>query len=564
MTSIASGEAAPHGLHPALRVFGLRLACAVALVALGDFLWRGPAGASLVLLVLSVAIATIVTNARRIQGRTLALAFAALVAGALPLVMDVGILPVLFAAGGLAVFALLLTGQGTPGWLRRPVDAALLWFSGPRRLFWDCMVALEALAETGWGRSIFSVARLAGWIVPVGLLGVFLILFADANPVMLRGLMSLDPAAWLPRFEFSRVFTWIVILLLVWPFLHVRLMPKAWSRALAGFAPQPARPSADSGRPSVSLQDLLLSREAVLRSLVLFNLLFAMQTGLDALYLWGGAALPEGMTYASYAHRGAYPLIVTALLAATFVLVAMRPNGPAGNSSLLRGLVHLFVAQNVGLVLSAILRLDLYVSVYSLTDWRVAAFIWMGLVAIGLVLIAARIALRQSNSWLVGANLIAATATLYCCCFVNFAALIANYNVDHFAKGTSRSLDLPYLASLGPDAIPAIDRALPTVPREEVMFRDRRYDAPVGAAAPGAEASRLGWLLAARKRLAAAHETRMSDWRGWTLRGQRLSAYLATQADAAPSEPRNVEPVTPAPPAVPAPFIPVEPAPSAR
>ena len=36
-------------------------------------------------------------------------------------------------------------------------------------------------------------------------------------------------------------------------------------------------------------------------------------------------------------------------------------------------------------MISSILRLDLYVGIYSLTYWRVAAFIWMGLVAVGLV-----------------------------------------------------------------------------------------------------------------------------------------------------------------------------------
>ena len=70
---------------------------------------------------------------------------------------------------------------------------------------------------------------------------------------------------------------------------------------------------------------MLFGKAAILRSLIVFNLMFAVQTMLDAAYLWGGVALPDGMSYASYAHRGAYPLIVTALLAAGFVLVAMRP-----------------------------------------------------------------------------------------------------------------------------------------------------------------------------------------------------------------------------------------------
>ena len=56
------------------------------------------------------------------------------------------------------------------------------------------------------------------------------------------------------------------------------------------------------------------------RSLILFNALFAVQTVLDLIYLWGGASLPDGMSHAEYAHRGAYPLVATALLAAAFVL----------------------------------------------------------------------------------------------------------------------------------------------------------------------------------------------------------------------------------------------------
>ena len=50
-------------------------------------------------------------------------------------------------------------------------------------------------------------------------------------------------------------------------------------------------------------------------SFLALNALFALQTAMDMTYLWGGVALPDRMTYASYAHRGAYPLIVTALLA---------------------------------------------------------------------------------------------------------------------------------------------------------------------------------------------------------------------------------------------------------
>ena len=167
------------------------------------------------------------------------------------------------------------------------------------------------------------------------------------------------------------------------------------------------------------------------RSLILFNVMFALQSALDLTYLWGGASLPNGMTYAHYAHRGAYPLIATALLAAGFVLIAMRPGGPAEQSRLIRPLVLLWTGQNVLLVVSSIFRLDLYVAAYSLTYLRLAAFIWMGLVAVGLVLMLIQIKLKKPNSWLITANAISLAMVLYGCCFISAPRLVASYNVEH-------------------------------------------------------------------------------------------------------------------------------------
>ena len=45
----------------------------------------------------------------------------------------------------------------------------------------------------------------------------------------------------------------------------------------------------------------------------------------------------------------------------------MRPGGPAEQSKVIRPLVYLWVAHNVMIVISSILRLDLYVQTYLLT-----------------------------------------------------------------------------------------------------------------------------------------------------------------------------------------------------
>ncbi|HWV64203.1 DUF4173 domain-containing protein, partial [Chitinophaga sp.] len=177
-----------------------------------------------------------------------------------------------------------------------------------------------------------------------------------------------------------------------------------------------------------------------------------------------GKRLPDGLSYADYAHRGAYPLIATAILAGGFVLVATRRGGPGEHSPLLRTLVYLWVAQNIWLVISSLLRLDLYVEAYGLTEMRIAAAVWMALVAVGLALIVGKIATGRSNRWLVMTNLAALMLTLWGVAFIDVPALISRFNVEHSREvaGTGPAIDIYYLAGQGPGAIPALDQFLRT------------------------------------------------------------------------------------------------------
>jgi len=209
------------------------------------------------------------------------------------------------------------------------------------------------------------------------------------------------------------------------------------------------------------------------------------------------------MSHAEYAHRGAYPLIVTALLAAGFVLIAMRPGGPAEKSGLIHRLVLAWIGQNILLVVSSIFRLDLYVASYSLTYLRLAAFIWMVLVAIGLSLVLIQIMLKKSNSWLLAANAVSLALLLYGCCFINAPRLVASYNVEHSREngGTGPNLDLQYLGRLGPQALPAIEAHIKEIP----------------ALLP----------IASRYRDAFETQRRPANWRDWGFRTWRLQRYLA-------------------------------------
>ena len=385
--------------------------------------------------------------------------------------------------------------------------------SGPVRDILDLMSCGLHLLRRGWrlpfrdvrllgrrahgGRLAIRGARMvAGWTIPIAGAALFLLLFSIANPVIRHGCLAwIRPLAeWLDRLRLplpGRVFAWGFFATASWVLLRIR-----WRRRIAGAGENTRALSAAIDAPPAPAK---MAR----RSLAVFNLVFLAQNLTDLAYLWGGATLPDGFTFAAYAHRGAYPLVVTALLAAAFMLALVRPGRLAEHDRAVHGLVWAWIAQNVFLTASAALRLRLYVGVYSLTRLRLAAAIWMGLVAFGLLAIGIRIARRHDNRWLLNVNGAALLAVLAGCAAWNSDGAIADFNVRHCreAGGPGPALDMAYLERLGPDTLPAL----------------RRYHFLPGAAKRRLEAIRMIFRL--RDRLA----DRLRDWRGWTWSESRLA-----------------------------------------
>lgn len=471
-----------------------RLAIALGLAALADWLFYNERiGISLALFAAVLTGCSLFANRAASSGRRALLAAAVATAGLIPAIEELNPLSLALLVLALGIAVSIGTNPGLHGLADRTRALRDLFIFGPFRLLRDLIGSFSIPAvATGF----------AVWFVPVVLGSVFVALFASANPLIEKWFTLLNPGNAASHVSLARVLFWGAVLSMLWPFVQVR-----WRRKVAAQAAM-IEPVVDKIDPPADANLLdFLGTPTILRSLILFNLLFAVQTVLDVIYLWGNAALPADITYAAYAHRGAYPLILTALLAAAFVLIAMKPGGPAEQSPIIRPLVYLWVAQNVMLAISSILRLDLYVQIYLLTYWRIAAFIWMLLVAIGLVLIVARIALQRTDGWLIRANLITLFGTLYICSLVNFAAVVADYNVSHSrqAGGTGVSIDMHYLTLLGPQALPALDKAL--------QLQDVTNPS----------------LVSHRNCLVERLRQDMSSWRAWSFRGWRLQRYIAAR-----------------------------------
>ncbi len=333
----------------------------------------------------------------------------------------------------------------------------------------------------------FSI-HLRYWTLPVLLSLVFLALFNAANPVIAWWLRAFDQFLAMAfgdiNIGIGRLTFWLFTGVWIWALLRFKNSIRV-------------NPNQD-----VIGSIRFISPEVLTRCLILFNILFAVETILDAVYLWSGFSLPEGMTYAQYAHRGAYPLIATALMAGLFVLLTFRSGRLPAEMRAIKYMVYLWLGQNILLTFSALWRLTLYVEVYSLTLLRTAAIIWMFVVAAGLLSILIRILRSRSNRWLVNANLATTLFVLYLCCFFNFDGFIAHYNVRHSREisGKGVNLDQAYLIHLGYESIPAL-----------LWFHSMN---PEMAGGREARANAV--------RLADGLEKETTNWRAWTYRKHEL------------------------------------------
>lgn len=451
-----------------------RRAGLVVLVALADLLfWHHAPGLSLAIFAVAIfAVAAFQDRPHPLGWKPMLL----LVLAVTPVVEHLQALSAAFLAVGLA--------------------GALIWLRNPKAALPDIVPLAPALLRAlpvRWFRGLplrrATLARIVAaprtngclrrmvrdWAFPLGGVLVIAGLLMQANPVLAEILrIDLDLWALLNRGLF-------------WTAAAVFL-----SALLARKQPDPiALPHI----PALSGRWFGLNASSVLRALGVFNLLIAVQTTTDLTILAFGARLPEGMSLAEYAHRGAYPLLATALLAGAFALAA-RPF--LGERRAIRPLLLVWLVQNVILCAAAMMRLDHYIDAFGLTYLRLYALIWMGLVTVGLGLVACQVFLRRKNSWLVLRFVALGLGTLYVSAFINFAQIIAVQNLDQ------ANADIGYICDLGPLAH--------------------------GALEPSSTAS---WVLSVKdpQHCTILEAPIVEDWRDWGFRSWRVAHYSAAKVE---------------------------------
>ena len=264
--------------------------------------------------------------------------------------------------------------------------------------------------------------------------------------------------------------------------------------------------------------------------LVLVNLLFLAFVAFQFRYLFGGEANVDlaGYTFAEYARRGFFELVIVAILSLSLILglewLTWRES--KRQLRLFKGLSTLMIILVLVMLASAFQRMRLYEAAYGYTELRLYVTVFM--VWLGALLAWFLLTLWRWPDLFAMGFLVAGIGFLVTLNLLNPDAFIVRQNLARYRS--SGDLDAAYLVTLSADAVPELFRALADVQGDEqpvtlpwcYVGRDGDSDSQSGEDCTTTLAGSLGEDLLDR----LSEMQGDAGWRRWqSLHLSRLRAY---------------------------------------
>ena len=186
------------------------------------------------------------------------------------------------------------------------------------------------------------------------------------------------------------------------------------------------------------------------------NVLFLIFILLQLANLFGGEAhlLSAGLTYAEYARKGFFELILVAVLSYLIISFAEKQIIKKEERHLpsFKVLSGLLVVQVILILVSAFTRLSLYEDAYGFTTTRLYSHALMVWIALVLVLLSHHIWTNGERAVFSFRTFCSIVLLLVVMNLLNPDVFIAKKNLERYAK--AGAIDAHYLASLSDDALP--------------------------------------------------------------------------------------------------------------
>jgi hypothetical protein len=338
---------------------------------------------------------------------------------------------------------------GHEGRWRHPFD---IFWSGTFETGSRLMRRLHIVSELRPTRATDrQMAIIKGAVILVPILCVFILIFASADAVF-----RTDVNAVLDSFSsflnLPNLMAQAIIVAFFFVIFCLFFAAAFWQR----FEPvAPFNPSARFGTEST----------IVLAGVVL---LFGAFILVQIQTLMGGGTLPDGLTYAEYARAGFDQLIFASILAVTLVLTARVIHG-VKSTKWLTILHAAFIVETFFVLVSAFIRLSLYVSAYGYTPLRLFAYWSMATIAILLIMLLVSVIRQEEQTEVMRHGLLVLGVAALIFTISSPDASSAALNI-RLAKAGGHPFDVQQLNELSAEAYPIMLAALQTpMPIENLM-----------------------------------------------------------------------------------------------
>ena len=286
-----------------------------------------------------------------------------------------------------------------------------------------------------------------GWRT-VGFIGIGLAV--AAIPTLIVGLLLSYDASFTALFEFDFDFSPEKLFERIWDLVLAFVFGSLFFSLVMTVKGEKRRPSALVSQGSVPR---VILYAALTPLLLLYAIFFFSQ---KKYYLSAFTkALPEGLTYATYAREGFFQLCAVACINfAVFVAFSILVRKKEGERELVcriyQGILALFT---LILIATALSKMALYIGAYGLTQKRVYAS-WLMLLLSAVFLM---IVLKQmiSRFPFFKASFAVALVFFALIALPNVDGVIATYNVDRYLDGDLESVDVDELIGLGVSSVEA-------------------------------------------------------------------------------------------------------------
>jgi len=194
--------------------------------------------------------------------------------------------------------------------------------------------------------------------------------------------------------------------------------------------------------------------------LVLINIIYTIFSAIQFTYLFGGSSfvMPSSYTYAEYAKRGFFELVVVSII--NFgILILGKTFVKKDNKRIfttIKILLNLLVIFTLILLASAFYRMLVYEQAYGFTYLRI--FVQTFMIMLFFLSIANIIYIWQPNFPVIKFYFIISFTIYIMMNFANVDAIIAENNINRYFE--SGQIDINYLKVLSYDAVPEIEKFL--------------------------------------------------------------------------------------------------------